>query len=130
MYIYIYCSQKISPPRVHMSLVCFRPQGLNDNSGLGPLLADYLQDKSSARGRILVLIINQLGDHQMRVYFDSTETDPGMICEEQAGTDGVFNTIKDIHRKSVEDLGGNYRDGNEKTCAIPLARTNFFEVRS
>ena len=66
----------------------------------------------------------------MRMYFDSTDTDAGMICEEEVGgTEEVFHTIKEIHRKSVEDLGGTYRDGNEKTCTIPLARTKFFEVR-
>lgn len=90
---------------------------------------EYLQDKSSARGQILVLIINQLGDHQMRMYFNSTDTDAGLVCEEQVGTDGVFSTIKDIHRKSIENLGGEYRAGDAQTCAIPLAQTKFFEVR-
>ena len=93
------------------------------------MLAEYLEDTSPARGRILVLIINQLGDHQMRMYFNSTKTDAGMMCVEESGTDGVFSTIKGIHRKSAEDLGGEYRDENEQACAIPLARTNFFEVR-
>ena len=47
------------------------------------MLSAYLQDKSPARGRILVLITNQLGDHQMRMYFNATDADPGMICEDE-----------------------------------------------
>ena len=54
-----------------------------------------------------------------------------MICEEETDAEGVFSTIKEIHRKSFKDIGGEYveRGGKEKTCAIRLAQTAFFEVR-
>merc|ERR1719174_160200 len=44
--------------------------GYNDNSGLGPILAQYLHDDAD-QAQILVLVINQFGDHQMNMYFDS-----------------------------------------------------------
>ena len=66
----------------------------------------------------------------MRVYFNSTDNTGGMVCEEQLGMDDTFNKMKRIHQKSFQDLGGEYveRDGKEKTCAIRLAPTVFFEV--
>ena len=80
-------------------------QGYNDNSGLGPILADYLEDDSD-QGQILVLVINQMGDNtQMKNYFAATENDGGMMCEGEVGMDDVFSTMKDIHRKSFQDLG-------------------------
>ena len=71
-------------------LHCPPAQGYNDNSGLGPIVAQYLQDKSD-QGQILILIINQLGDYQMKAYFKSTENIDGMMCEGEANMDKVFN---------------------------------------
>ena len=104
-------------------------KGYNDNSGLGPILSKYLAHNST-RGQILVLIINEMGDHQMRMYFNATENPGGMICEDEAGTDkDVFRKMRDIHQKSFEDVNGTFieREG-EKTCAIRLAHTAFFQV--
>ena len=108
---------------------CSRAQGYNDNSGLGPILANYLNQ--SDQGQILALVINELGDHQMETYFRSTDdSNGGMICDGEAGMDDVFDKMKDIHQKSFQDLGGEYvqRDENEKTCAIRLPPNTFFEV--
>ena len=77
-----------------------------------------------------MLIINQMGDHQMRMYFSATDQPGGMICEERGSTDKkVFSKMKDIHQKSLKDVNGTFveREG-EKICAIPLAHTAFFEV--
>ena len=105
-------------------------KGFNDNSGLGPILAKYLEDESD-QGQILALVVNELGDHQMETYFRSTgDSNGGMICEGEAGMEDVFDKIKDIHQESFEELGGEYnRSGNEKTCAIRLPSYRFFEVR-
>ena len=46
-------------------------QGYNDNSGLGPILSHYL-DSASDSAKVLVLIMNQQGDHQMETYFNNT----------------------------------------------------------
>ena len=78
-----------------------------------------------------MLIINALGDHQMQSYFNSTDNTGGMMCDGEGGMDDdVFNTIKGIQQKSFHELGGEYRerDENEKTCAIRLPPTVFFEV--
>ena len=103
-------------------------QGYNDNSGLGPILANYLNQ--SDPGRILALVINELGDHQMETYFRSTDDSyGGMICRDEPDMDDLFNTMDGIHRKSFEDLGGKYmRHENETTCAIRLPPNRFFEV--
>ena len=104
-------------------------QGYNDNSGLGPILANYLNQ--SDQGQILVLIINELGDHQMETYFRSTDDDNGgFMCQVKSGMDDTFKKMEEIHRKSFEELGGEYirRDKNEKTCAIRLPAHKFFEV--
>ena len=104
-------------------------QGYNDNSGLGPILANYLNQ--SHPGQILALVINELGDHQMETYFRSTDdSNGGMICEGEAGMDDVFGKMKDIHKESFQELGGAYvqRDENEMTCAIRLPPNTFFEV--
>ena len=106
------------------------PQGYTDNSGLGPILAQYLRDESN-KGQILVLVINELGDHQIDSYFNATgESGGGMICEGEASMDEVFSKIKKMQQKSFQDIGGEYieRDGNEKTCAFRLASTMFFKV--
>ena len=79
-----------------------------------------------------MLIINQLGDHQMRMYFNATDNPGGLICEPEVNPDKkVFRKMKNIHKKSFEDINGTYieREG-EKTCAIRLPHTAFFEVLS
>ena len=104
-------------------------QGYNDNVGLGPILANYLNQ--SDPGQILALVINELGDHQMETYFRSTDDSyGGMICRDEPDMDDLFDTMDGIHRKSFEDLGGKYiaRDENETTCAIRLPPNRFFEV--
>ena len=62
--------------------------------------------------------------------FKSTDNSGGMACEGQASMAEVFNTVKEFHEKSFQDIGGNYtaRDENEKTCAIRLPPTVFFKV--
>ena len=108
---------------------CPHSQGYNDNSGLGPILAKYLEEESD-QGQILALVINRLGDHQMETYFRSTDdSNGGMICEGEASMDDVFDTMKDIHQNSFQELGGEYiRRENENTCAIRLPPNRFFEV--
>ena len=78
-----------------------------------------------------MLVINEIGDHQMNTYFRPIDgAHGGMVCEGEAGMDDVFATMKDIHRKSFQELGGEYipRDADEKTCAIRLPPNIFFEV--
>ena len=101
-------------------------QGYTDNSGLGPILAEYLKN-ASAKGHVTVLVSNQLGDHQMETYFESTPNDGGMICDDGKGTH--FHKVKEIQQRWFQDLGGGYleREG-EKTCAIRLASAVFFKV--
>ena len=111
---------------------CSRAQGYTDNSGLGPILAQYLRDDAD-HGQILVLIANALGDHQMETYFNSTDNTGGMLCEGEkydASAEKVFDTMEEIHHKSFRDVGGEFikRDANEKTCAIRLPPSVFFEV--
>ena len=66
----------------------------------------------------------------MKTYFNSTDNNGGMICEGEAGMDDVFEKMEEIHKKSFQDIGGEYikRDEQEKTCAIRLPPTVFFEV--
>ena len=66
----------------------------------------------------------------MQTYFNSTDNSGGMACEGQASMADVFNTVKEFHEKSFQDIGGNYtaRDEHEKTCAIRLPPTVFFKV--
>ena len=78
-----------------------------------------------------MVIINESGDHQMQTYFSSPGNTGGMICDGEGGMDDeVFKTIKEIQRQSFEELGGQYRERveGEKTCAIRLPPTVFFEV--
>lgn len=104
--------------------------GYNDNSGLGPILADYLESESD-QGQILVLVINQLGDHQMETYFNTSGNNGGMMCENErtdAKMDEVFRTMDAIHQNSFQAIGGEYiKQEHESTCAIRLPRTLFFE---
>ena len=75
--------------------------------------------------------MNELDDHQMEVYFNATENTGGLICEDEAvDMDTVFDTMREIHNKAFQDVGGRYkkRDKNEKTCAIRLPHTVFFQV--
>ena len=107
-------------------------QGYNDNSGLGILLSQYLQSDSN-QAQILVLVVNELGDHQIRTYFNAVENTAGMVCDEgEVGMEELFTKIKVIHRKSFTDVGGEYieRGRTEKTCAIRLASNVFFEVHT
>ena len=114
---------------------CSRAQGYNDNSGLGPILAKYLEHESD-RGQILVLIMNKLGDDQMIKYFRFDDSYGGMICEgdklflNDASASQVFHKILDIQQESFQELGGEYirRYPHERTCAIRLASNRFFEV--
>ena len=66
------------------------------------------------------------------MYFDSNTVDNhgGMFCEGKGGMESVFDNIKEIQRRSFEELGGAYieRDGKETTCAIRLPPSTFFEV--
>ena len=69
----------------------------------------------------------------MENYFRSTDdTHGGMICEGEVSMDDVFDSMKKIHRKSFQELGGEYiqRDNDEKTCAIRLAPNTFFQVHT
>ena len=108
------------------------PQGYNDNSGLAPILNNFLHDKS-AHGQILVLILNKLGDHQMETYF-AGGGGGGMICEgDMMGPhlDDEFQRMDDRYRASFEAVGGKYiKQPHEKgkTCAVRLAKQTFFEV--
>ena len=109
-------------------LKMFCAQGYTDNSGLGPILAEYLKN-TSTKGHVTVLIANKLGDHQMETYFESTPNDGGMICKDGEGMKEQFNKIKEIHQRSFQDVGGEFipRDG-EKVCSIRLASAVFFKV--
>ena len=74
-----------------------------------------------------MLVSNELGDHQMETYFESTPNDGGMICND--GTGKHFQKVKEVHEQWFEDLGGGFlkREG-EKICAIRLASAVFFKV--
>ena len=108
-------------------------QGYNDNSGLGPILGHYL-NSSSKQAKALVLIMNEQGDHQMETYFNnpSGSNNGGMFCEdERTGPkmQKAFRKIDAIHNHSFKVTGGNYtKQEYERTCAIRLARTLFFQV--
>jgi hypothetical protein len=109
-------------------------QGYNDNSGLGPILAHYL-DSTSDEAQVLVLVMNQQGDHQMETYFNnpSGNNNGGMMCEDErtsAKMQKVFRKMDAIHNNSFKAVGGEYvKQAHESTCAIRLPRTLFFEVR-
>ena len=118
-------------------LHCSRAQGYNDNSGLGPILARYLEQ--SDQGHILVLIMNKFGDNQMITSFRSDDDDGnygGYFCEREKlflaneSAKKMFDTIKEIHQKSYQEHGGQYfpRDDHERTCAVRLPPNRFFEV--
>ena len=80
--------------------------------------------------------MNQQGDHQMETYFNnpSDSNNGGMFCEdERTGPkmQKVFRKIDSIHKHSFKLTGGNYtKKEYERTCAIRLARTLFFQVQS
>lgn len=103
----------------------------SDNNGLGPILAQYLEDDAD-QGQILVLLINELGDHQMEAYFNSRDgPSGGHVCDGKItghSFDKVFKTMDAIHRKSFEDVGGEYIvHEHETTCAIRVPHIVFFE---
>merc|ERR1719174_807032 len=85
--------------------------GYNDNSGLAPILADFLQGESE--GQILVLIVNELGDHQMEGYFAGGRDNSGggLMCEGDVSGpqfDGVFQRMDDRYQEGFEEIGGEY----------------------
>ena len=108
-------------------------QGYNDNSGLGPILAHYLNSTSDT-AQVLVLIMNQQGDHQMETYFNNTSgnNNGGMFCDgERTGVkmQTAFRKINTIYNNSFKSIGGEYDpQDHESTCAIRLPRTLFFGV--
>merc|ERR1719362_1735549 len=51
-----------------------------------------------------------------------------MMCRDEPSMNDLFNTMDGIHRKSFEELGGEYNLAeNETTCAIRLPPNRFFE---
>ena len=78
--------------------------------------------------------MNEQGDHQMETYFNnpSGSNNGGMFCEdERTGPkmQSAFRKIDAIHNHSFKVTGGNYtKQEYERTCAIRLARTLFFQV--
>ena len=115
----------------HWSLV----QGYNDNSGLGPIVGNYL-DSTSDEAQVLVLVMNQLGDNQMETYFKnpSGNNNGGLMCEDE-NTDPkmyeVFRKVDAIYNQSFKAIGGEYvQPVDERTCVIRVPRTLFFAVRT
>ena len=110
-------------------------QGYNDNSGLGPILGNYL-NSTSDQGQALVLVMNQLGDNQMETYFKnpSGNNNGGIMCEDERTDEHqrwVFRKLDAIYSKSFKAIGGEYeKRADERTCAIRLPRTLFFAVRT
>ena len=102
---------------------------INDNSGLGPIIVDYLSS-GSTRGQIMVLVINELGDHQMETYFDISSEVGGMFCQEEYNEwDKLFDKIKVTNRQSVQEVGGEYiPQKNESIGAIRVAQNAFFKL--
>ena len=83
----------------------------------------------------MVLIVNELGDHQMERYFPGgADSNGGMMCEGDISGpqfDDEFQRMDDHYHESFERVGGEYikrEHEKKKTCAIRLARTVFFEV--
>ena len=80
-------------------------QGLNENSGLTPIVSNYLQDDSATSAQVLVLIINSLGDNQMELYFNHAGDETGgLMCEgvlEGDNTHEAFEKMDDIYKKIV-----------------------------
>ena len=75
-----------------------------------------------------MLISNELGDNQLDTYFEYSDHDGSMICEEK-GKEEIFDKIKKIQHKSFENIGGTYIERNgEKTCVIRLSTAVFFKV--
>ena len=93
-------------------------------------------NSTSSEAQALVLIMNEQGDHQMETYFNnpSGSNNGGMFCEdERTGPkmQQAFRKIDAIHNHSFKVTGGSYtKQEYERTCAIRLARTLFFEVKS
>ena len=115
--------------------LCSHAQGLNENSGLTPIISNYLQDDSATSAQVLVLIINSLGDYQMELYFNHEgEETGGLMCEGVLAGDNThkaYEKIDKIYEKSFLHIAGQYKkQEREKTCPIRLAPITFFKVRS
>ena len=108
-------------------------QGYNDNSGLGPILAHYLNSTSN-EAQVLVLIMNEQGDHQMQTYFNNPAgmNNGGMFCEDETTGSKMRNVFRKIdanYNNSFKATGGEYvKQEHEATCAIRVPRTLFFKV--
>ena len=78
----------------------------------------------------MVLVINELGDHQMETYFEVTAEVGGMFCQEEYSKwDSLFDEMNRTNRQSVEEVGGEYiPQKNESICAIRVAQNAFFKV--
>merc|ERR1719316_2492112 len=107
--------------------------GYNDNSGIGPILAHYL-NSTSDEAQILALVMNQQGDHQMETYFSnpSGNNNGGLMCEDEQTTNPkmqkAFRKMDAIYSNSFEAVGGEYvKQAHESTCVFRLPRTLFFE---
>merc|ERR1711918_32070 len=104
--------------------------GANDNNGLGPIIANYL-DSGSEHGQILVLLINQLGDHQVELHFRGDKKFHGYGCEtEFAGSSfsTVFDKVEANYKQSFEDFGGVHTlHEHEPVCALRFPNAVFFE---
>ena len=78
-----------------------------------------------------MLISNQLGDHQMESYFESTPNDGGYVCKDGEAMKEQFDKIEEIYQRSFQDVGGEYiRQDGKKPCAIRVASPVFFKVLS
>ena len=78
----------------------------------------------------MVLVINELGDHQMETYFDISSEVGGMFCQEEYNEwDKLFDKIKVTNRQSVQEVGGEYiPQKNESIGAIRVAQNAFFKL--
>lgn len=76
-----------------------------------------------------MLIINELGDLQMRTYFESSDSPGGIICEAEGKKTKVFEKVQKIREESFEAVNGTFAEKEgERTCAIRVPRTTFFAV--
>ena len=103
----------------------------------------------SDHGKILVLVMNELGDHQMETYFHDSAGGGGLCCWDEtmgAGSDDVFREMTMTYKQAFQYVGGQYipqkheavghelhndryPDYHNRPCAMRLARNVFFEVR-
>ena len=96
-------------------------------------MGHYLTSTSDA-AQVLVLIMNEQGDHQMETYFNNTSgnNNGGMFCEDESTgpkMQKVFRKIDAIHNDSFKAIGGKYvKQRDERACVIRLPQTLFFQV--